>query len=407
MAQEYSSSIMAIRHKRAESYSTLLREIARAGPIARIGLSERTGISRATVTTLIGDLIEAGLVTEVAQTTEASGARGRPRIDLKIAGDAHLVAGIKVADTSISFVLVDFDGCERAAIKQPLEQVIHTSDALIGHITQGIEALAQTANCDVGHISGVGVGLAGLMQAEAGLVHWSPSLDRRNVPFRDDLEAALDTPVFLDNDVNLVAEAELRFGMGRNRKDFIVVTIEAGVGMALVLGGQVYRGARGSGGEFGHTKVQLDGAECRCGQRGCLEAYVADFALHRNASAAGLVDLTASKDDAIQRLLGAAQAGDHRAQNILDDAGRMFALGLANLVNIFDPEFIIIAGAQMQFDHLLADSVIAEMRKSTVQIDKPAPEVVIHKWGDRMWALGAAAHALDYVQDLAVQRLTD
>ena len=208
-------------------------------------------------------------------------------------------------------------------------------------------------------------------------------------------------PTYLDNDANLVAMAEKTFGLGRGRSDFIVVTIEAGVGMGIILGGEIYRGTRGCGAEFGHTKVQLEGALCRCGQRGCLEAYVAEYALLREADTALGPDTTLSGQ--IARLLEAAKAGDPTAASIVSRAGRMFAMGLANIVNIFDPELIILAGEQMQFDYLYADEVIAEMRKSIVQVDAAPPEVVIHKWGNLMWARGAAAYALEFVQERAAR----
>ena len=107
----------------------------------------------------------------------------------------------------------------------------------------------------------------------------------------------------------------------------------------------------------------------------------------------------------IEALLNAARGGDATAKRIVERAGRVFALGLANLVNIFDPELIILAGEQMQFDHLYAETVIEEMRKSIVQVDKSPPEVVIHKWGNLMWAHGAAAYALDNVSELALEEL--
>ena len=175
----------------------------------------------------------------------------------------------------------------------------------------------------------------------------------------------------------------------------------------MVLGGQLYRGTRGCGAEFGHTKVHLDGALCRCGQRGCLEAYVADYALVREAHSVGNVAQMAQTSKAVTAVLAAAKAGDPVARTVLERAGKMFALGLANLVNIFDPERVILAGEQLQFDHLYADNVIEEMRKSIVDVDKSPPEVVVHQWDAFMWARGGAAYALEFVQDTAVEALQD
>ncbi len=398
---------MAFGHQRSESLRLLLREIAQAGPIPRIDLAERTGVSRATVTTITADLLKGGLIEEVARPQDTDARRGRPKVNLKLTGSARLVAGLKVSDASLSYVLMDFEGNNLDSLERPLKPGRHTPDELANEIAAGLSELASRSRIPTSKISGVGVALAGLIQADTGLVYWSPSLTQRNLNFVDVLSDRLNCPVFIDNDANLVAMAEAAFGHGRQHSDFIVVTIESGVGMGIVIGGQLYRGTRGSGGEFGHTKVQLEGALCRCEQRGCLEAYVADYALQREALSVGLVTPDLTTQEAVARVLIAAKEGDALANSVVDRAGRMFALGLANLVNIFDPELIILAGEQMQFDHLYAETVMEQMRKSIVEIDKPAPEVVIHKWGNAMWARGAAAFALDYIRDLAVDDLED
>lgn len=399
---------MSFGHQKVESRRLLLREIAQRGPVPRIDLAERTGISRATVTAITADLLRGGLIAEVPRESSAGEpARGRPRVDLKIAGGAHLVAGLKVSHRSISLVLMDFEGAHLANHERAMDRARQSADALAEEIAAGLSALAAETGHRLTDISGVGVGISGVVDADHGLVYWSPSLDQRNVPLGAVLTRRLGVPAYVDNDANLVAVAELLFGLGKDHSDFIVITIESGVGMGMVLGGQIYRGTRGCGAEFGHTKVQLEGALCRCGQRGCLEAYVADYALVREAASVGGVSLTDPTSQAVTSVLSAARSGDPTARTVVDRAGRMFAMGLANLVNIFDPELIILAGEQMQFDHLYADAVIEQMRKSIVEIDKPPPEVVIHKWDNFMWAQGAAAYALDFVRDTAVEALDE
>lgn len=399
---------MAFGHQKVESRRLLLREISGHGPLPRIDLAERTGISRATVTSVTADLLRGGLIEEVPRESHALGpARGRPRVDLKISGGAHLVAGLKVSDASISLVLMNFEGAHLADHERSMVRGRQPAADLGAEILAGLKALVAEAGRELSDISGVGVGISGVVDADHGLVYWSPSLDQRNVPLGTVLSEQLGIPAFVDNDANLVAMAELTFGLGKDHSDFIVITIESGVGMGMVLGGQIYRGTRGCGAEFGHTKVHFEGALCRCGQRGCLEAYVADYALVREATSVGGVGATSSTSQAVTTILSAARAGDATAKTVVDRAGRMFSMGLANLVNIFDPELIILAGEQMEFDHLYADAVIEEMRKSIVEIDKPAPEVVVHKWNNLMWAQGAAAYALEFVQDRAVEALED
>jgi predicted NBD/HSP70 family sugar kinase len=400
---------MAFGHQREQGRHILLREIERRGPIPRIDLSHNTEISRATVTTVTAELLRDGLIEEIPRDSENAPdtKRGRPRVDLKIASAAHLIAGIKVSDRSISLMLVDFEGTQLAELEVPFTKSPASSKELTDLVADALAQLTALYEKSIHDLSGIGVGLAGVVDAKNGTVYWSPSLSERNINLRDILTQRLGVPTFLDNDANLVAMAEKTFGLGRDHSDFIVVTIESGVGMGIVLNGQIYRGTRGCGAEFGHTKVQLEGALCRCGQRGCLEAYVADYALVREAASVGFLDPDLPIENRVERLLEAAKNGDPTAKTIVNRAGRMFAIGLANLVNVFDPQLIILAGEQMQFDHLYAQEVIEEMRKSIVQIDKPPPDVVIHKWDNLMWARGAAAYALDFVFDMAAKEVRE
>ena len=393
---------------REASRQQVVSVIRSAGQIARIDIAQETGVSPATVTAITAELIQAGLIEEVSpDAAPATPGRGRPRVSLRVRGAAHILAGIKVSASTISTILIDFDGTTLSEHKSPLPEAQMPPERLVQRIVETLGAAAAETGREIADLSGLGVGLSGVIDVPEGLVHWSPSMSRRNVALRDMLEAALPMPVFLDNDANLVAKAEQLFGEGRGVRDFLVVTIEHGVGMGIIIDGQVYRGTRGCGAEFGHTKVHLGGALCRCGQRGCLEAYVADYALLREATGT-LPELTGNTpEEKLDRLFAAARAGDDTAQSILERASRMFAVGLANLVNIFDPALIIVSGERMSHDFLYSDEVIAMMRTQVMQVDAPPPEVRIHKWGDMMWAKGAAAYAMEGVTGLAVRKMTD
>lgn len=393
--------------QREQGRRLLLNAIRSNGPVARIDLARETQISRATVTTITAEMLHKGLIEEIPRdtsgVTNADARRGRPRVDLKIRGKAHMVAGIKIGNLSLSLVLLDFAGALLGELEFPLDKPVLHAAELADVLVTALARLAQNCGTTLARISGIGIGIAGIVDAARGFVYWSPSLTARNVEFSDLVARRLGKPVFLDNDTNLVAVAEQTFGLGRNVSDFIVVTIDSGVGMGIVIGGELYRGTRGCGAEFGHTKVQLDGALCRCGQRGCLEAYVADYALLREAPVTATDDASGPVEARIEQLLQASKDGDPAARNIIDRAGRMFALGLANLVNIFDPQLIILSGERMQFDHLYAEEVLKSISVSIVQIDKAPPDIVIHKWGSLMWAKGAAAYALAGVAEIALK----
>lgn len=391
--------------QRHSGRSTILAAIRKAGRIARVDLARQTDISPPTVTALTAELIAEGLVEETA-TDRPSAGRGRPRVDLAVRGAARRVAGLKLTNQAISMVILDFAGEELAEFSVPLEQAQASIADMVAEIARAVRAGADEAGCGVEGLAGLGLGISGIVDATRGFVYWSPSLQERNAPLGELLSQALSLPVFVDNDANLVAMAEKYFGLGRGVSDFIVATIENGVGMGIVLGDELYRGTRGCGAEFGHIKVELDGALCRCGQRGCLEAYVADYALLREAVVA--TDLSGSGDArSLDALFEAAKNGDAIAQSIFRRAGRIFAMGLANLVNIFDPQLIILSGERMQYDYLYADEVIESIRESIVQIDLPPPDIQIHKWGDQMWAKGAAAFAIEGVAKIALENLAN
>jgi len=391
--------------QKKKSRMAVLDVIRQSESIARIDVAQETGISQATVTTITAEMLREGLIETVpSKDVPKDSQRGRPRVDLKLRGAAHIVAGIKLSHNSASIAIVDFEGTVVAECTPDLGQSVFEPSELGDMLHATLSEVCETAGMTLSDLSAVGIGMAGVVDATRGFVYWSPLLNGPNIDLQTSLEARLQMPVLVDNDANLVAMAELYFGEGKGVSDFLVVTVESGVGMGVVIENKLYRGTRGCGGEFGHTKVQLDGALCRCGQRGCLEAYVADYALLREAFVVG--DMVQG-DKKVAELLQAAREGDLKSKTIVTRASRMFAMGLANLINIFDPELIILAGERMQMDHLYAEEVIASVRDAIVKIDRPPPKVVIHKWGDLMWARGAAAFAIDAVADIAIERLCE
>jgi predicted NBD/HSP70 family sugar kinase len=383
--------------------------IRAAGQIARVQLAKELGVSPASVTTLTGELIDMGLIEEIAAPRDGESGRGRPAVALGVRASAHLVAGLKVSDRDMSAVIVDFSGrliADHHADRQPrsmtLTELVDAIEGLLNSVCQK----AGTARSD---LSGVGVALPGHIDSAAGVALWSSVLRERNVPAVAAIASRLGLPVHIDNDANLCALAELWFGAGRSRSDFAVVTIEYGLGMGLVINHRLYRGAQGLGMELGHTKVQLDGALCRCGQRGCLEAYVADYALAREATTA--LDWTNKGGQSMSILLESlydhAKAGNQSARSIFRRAGRYLALGLANVVNLFDPALIILSGERMRFDYLYAADTLAEMKAHTLNTGRPLPPIEIHAWGEMLWAHGAAAMALSALTDNCLTSVRD
>ncbi|WP_299631383.1 ROK family protein [uncultured Roseobacter sp.] len=371
-----------------------------AGQISRIDLAKQLRVSPASITALVGELLDLGLLRESSDTTRMS-TRGRPPVALSVQPDAGYVVGIKLARAQHTALLVDAAGRPLAQASLACAQRRRSLAQTLEETGQVLDALLKEAGLARADIACIGLGMPGMIDHATGQMVWSPLLTERDRPLRQLAEDAFGVPVAVDNDANLVTLAELWFGKGRAMADFAVVTIEQGVGMGLVINHRLYRGAGSLGMELGHTKVQMDGALCQCGQRGCLEAYIADYALVREASTAldpSHVDV-AAPDVMLQQLYEQAKAGNEAARVIFRRAGRFLALGLANVVNLFDPPLIILSGERMQYDYLYADDVLREMHALALNRDAAPQKVETHAWGDLMWAHGAAALALSEIAD--------
>lgn len=376
-----------------------------AGLIPRVDVARELGVSPASLTALAAELIDGGFLLELDRPRpEGEPVRGRPPVALGVRPGAALVAGIKLSERGHSAVILDFAGGMLADASLPRRRGARALSAVLDDTEEVLDAALAAGGLSRADLRCVGLGLPGVVDHVTGTVMWSPMMDARDVPLRAALADRLGVAAQVDNDANLLTLAELWFGAGRSLADFAVVTIEHGVGMGLVLGNRLHRGANGLGMEIGHTKVQLDGALCRCGRRGCLEAYIADYALVREASTA--LDLseraTLPTPQLLEQLYAEAKGGNLAASAIFNRAGRYLAVGLSNVVNLFDPSLIILSGERMRYDYLYAEEVLAEMRALTLDIGRPAPRVEINAWGDLVWARGAAALALDAATSAAL-----
>jgi predicted NBD/HSP70 family sugar kinase len=330
-------------------------------------------------------------------------------VALGVRADAHRVAGMKISDREQTAVIVDFAGkliADEAIPRRP-------GPMTLSELLQSVEVLLDRVCAKAGlrrtDLSAVGIGVPGFVDTAEGLVLWSSVLNDRSVALASKAAARLGLPVWIDNDANLVALAELWFGAGRELSDFAVVTIEHGVGMGFVMNHRLYRGTHRVGMELGHTKVQLDGALCRCGQRGCLEAYIADYALAREATTALNWGHKEGQSIAVllESLYDHAKAGNATARSIFRRAGRYLAVGLSNVVNLFDPSLIILSGERMRYDYLYAAETLAEMENLAINTGRALPRIEIHAWGDLLWAHGAAALALSSVSEALLSASRD
>ncbi len=371
--------------------AAILRLIARHAPIARAEIARRLGLSPATVTAVTRDLIERGLV-EIVDRAPSRG--GRPALLLDIVGSAAHALGIKIAADHIVGVRVNLDA-------DVVDRFEHVFDATAPDAIERLVALlrphAESTDESLPPLLGIGLGVPGIVRYDPAATVTSPMLGWNELAAGQVLQESFRVPVLVDNDVNTLAIAERLYGRGRDFENFITVTIGRGVGLGIVLNGDVHRGRLGGAGEFGHVTVDETGPRCDCGKRGCLEVFVADPALCAQGRKLGLL----RRGDGIEALLTLADRGDPGARNLYARAAETLGRALAGIVNVLSPELVLVSGEGTQawrhlstaFDRSLREAIFPPLRGVPVEVDP---------WDDAKWARGAAALVLrgTFVSDL-------
>ncbi|MEV4349936.1 ROK family protein [Actinoplanes sp. NPDC049596] len=320
-----------VRDVRRANRASLLTDLFRGGLQSRQQLAASTALSQASVSNLIGEMIEEGLVEE-AGLVGSDG--GRPRVLLRVRPSYRYVVGADVAETRVLVELYDLSMARLAAAT--LE---HDDDPaqVAARLLEGLQQVVAEAGVETKDVLGFGVGVPGVVEVDDGVVD-SQSTGWDAVPLGEMLRAGTDVPVFVENGAKTHGQAEMWFGAGRGARHAVIIMIGTGVGAAVVMDGRSYRGANSNAGEWGHTTLIYDGDECRCGARGCLEAYIgADRIAARLAAATG-EELT---PDLLPRML---ETGDERATEVFVRTAGYLGAGIADLINLFSPERIVVGG---------------------------------------------------------------
>ena len=367
----------------------ILTTIKSHNPIDRALVARLTGLSPATVTGITSELIDKGLVFE-KEPGDSRG--GRPPILLAINPRGGFVIGIKLMEDHALGALTDLEASVLAKGSVPLAD--RTATTAVNALAQLVESLLRETDISRDYLLGVGVGLAGIIDSERGILRESPFFGWRDLPLREMLQSRVHADVYLDNDVNTLTLAEQWFGAGQGVDDFLTVTIGRGIGLGIVANGRFYRGAGGGAGEFGHILVDSDGPLCNCGKKGCLETYISYPALLQQAAQAKQAGTIDKAPASVEELLAMAEDNSQPIQDILRSAGTLLGKSIANLVNIFNPALIIISGEGV----VLGKWVIEPMRAAIQSYCMPDllndVKISVEPWGDDVWARGAASLVL-------------
>jgi N-acetylglucosamine repressor len=354
-----------------------------AGPISRTEIARRSGLSLATISGITGALIERGIVREES-VGESTG--GRRPVLLSIDRSAAVAIGVKLTDTEVIVALTDLGAELIEQQRRPLG-TDRSPEAVVASLGAVVDEL-RAAHPDR-PIVGLGLGLAGVIDRDRGVCRFSPFLPWRDVPLRDLIEARTGLAVIVENDVNALTIAERWFGEGASTPTFLVITLGRGVGMGIMLDGKLFRGSRDGAGEIGHITMVEGGERCNCGKRGCLEAYVSESSLERDArvSSAGVTSL----EEAIDR----ARKGDEALSDVFARAGHLLGLALSSAINILNPALVIFGGEGSRCLDLMMPAIRETLSAHCFDSFDKHVRIVVEPWGDDLWARGAAALALD------------
>jgi len=368
-------------------FTALLTE----GPLSRIGLARRLGLSSAAVTKAARPLIESGYLREMAATERTGPGAGRPASPLAIRADREFFVGVKITADELIGVVCDLGAQVRESAHRPLPHpdVEHVLTEL-GHL---VDELLDRPGDYRARTRRLGLAVSGDVDRAIGLVRYSPFLRWRDVPLRERAEKVTGLTVTVENDVKALTTAEHWFGEGVGTESFALVTVGTGIGCGLVVNGRLVSGSLGVAGEIGHIGIDAGGPVCHCGGRGCIEAIAGtDAVVGRARQRSGRPELTF--DDAV----ALARGGDERVRAVFAEAGTAIGCGIAAVANLVGPARIVVSGEGLAAYDLFEPHIRAGFQRQAFGAAANCP-LSIRPLPFEEWALGAATVSIQALVD--------
>ncbi len=368
--------------------------IRRFGPIARVEICDRTDLSATTVSAITGALLDDGLIITHQLGGIRDVARGRPRVLLDLNPDAAHVVGVRIAPDRITIATTNFRADVLSSLTLPVRAGRHSAAVVADLVEDGIRRSIGDAGLELGQISGVCVGLPGVVERGAGICRASPLFAERDIPFAAKLTRRLDgVTATIDSDVNLVTLAEHWFGRARGLDDFLVVSVDLGLGLGILHQGELFRGANGLGPDLGDLLVKPPNGNglVRLAAIASEESILAEA---RIALAGTPHEQAFRLGRGLEKVLERAEAGDPAITGLLRAAGEALGFAIANLVVLFAPPKVILAGPILA----AGDALVEPLREMVAALLPPSladvADLAVHEWNDDIWARGAAAMTL-------------
>ena len=385
----------------------ILNLIRESGSISRADIAKSSGISAPTVTRIVESLInEAGLIQEIGEGASKGGRR--PTL-VEFAGLDNFVVGVDLGTTHIYGVLANLN----AEVIAEVRYETRVEDGLETIIERTIDALCDLRNHPKVHgkrIFGIGMAVAGLVDRERNILAYSPDFHWVEADIIELMRKRCDLPIIFDNVTRVMALGELFYGIGRDVKNFVVVNVGYGIGAGIIINGKPLFGSRGMAGEFGHVTLDKDSpVVCECGNSGCLEALASGRAIAlaaRNRIAehakTKLVELCENAPERLtaKMVADAAEAGDALSLSVFTEAAEYLGIGIAGLINLFNPQLVVVGGGVSQAGDLLFDTIRTVVQKRSLEKTAKDVQIIQASFGKDSAVMGAVALILNQVLQL-------
>jgi predicted NBD/HSP70 family sugar kinase len=376
---------------RRANLGIVLQQIAAGEPRSRARVAAETGLTRGTVSSLVGELLELDLLRETGED-EHAGRVGRPAQTLEL-GDRLVAVGLEVNVDYLAVCVEDLTGSIRHARHVYTDNRRSRPGPVLARLARMAQEALAVIEAEGRTPVGMAVALPGVVEEQTGTLLRAPNLGWSEIPVAHEIGARFpDLPVRADNEANLAALAEHWQGVARGLDDFICVFGEVGVGGGIFVGGELFRGAHGYGGEFGHVVVDPEGPSCNCGSKGCLETFVGQEAIARRA---GIEIGSGGRARSLTReLVRRAEMGDAAVLASLSETGRYLGIGLASAVNLLDVDVVVLGGCFGPLAPWLADDVTRFLGERVLSAAWSGCEVRASEFGEGAAVRGAAALTL-------------
>lgn len=376
----------------------ILNTLHTESPLSRAALANITGLNKATVSSMVKELIQNNLVREIGADASSTDV-GRPGINLEPNPEAGYIIGLEIGVDFISTITINF-AVEVVARRFESTLKYFNKEAILERVLFLLRESYEQVQKKQRPLFGIGIGVPGLVDVSTGTLLFAPNLNWYDLPLRDMVRAAIDVPVYIANEANLAALGESYFGAGQDIDSLLYVSSGVGLGGGLVLNGRLIEGASGFAGEVGHMTVEKDGRECNCGNRGCWETVAGQHALFRRVADALQQGQPSWMSDvigddmtriSISLILEAARKKDSVACHALAETGEWLGIGIASLINIINPQRVVFGGPLWAMHQYLLPSIRETVAQRAWRWVQESVEIVPAAYGEDAAVMGAAA----------------